>query len=376
MDIRLSFMQQIYCHTNKELPIESIEAVDSVEAFGKLIARRVSLNKVFLVHGKGSYTASGAQNLIASAKVLSDSSVIEFFDFTANPHYQDAVCGKIRIDEQRPDAIIAIGGGSVIDMAKLIRYLAADKSLPLVAIPTTSGTGAESTKFAVCYKDGTKQSVESPDMLPDYVLLEPSLTLNNNAYLTACTGFDALAQAIEAYWNINANEQSDRLALEAIQLIYPNLVHQSNDLTWRTNMMIGANLAGQAINITRTTAPHAMSYTLTSKYGYPHGHAVALSFPFFFEQNIRCSKENYTGSDYDIYHHKMNILLDKLNLTDKDDLFDVMKQYTKQMGLSFDSQKPIDTSIVAQGVNPERAKNNPLRLTEEILTNAAKSIII
>ena len=141
-------------------------------------------------------------------------------------------------------------------------------------------------------------------------------------------------------------------------------------------MMIGANLAGQAINITRTTAPHAMSYTLTSKYGYPHGHAVALSFPFFFEQNIRCSKENYTGSDYDIYHHKMNILLDKLNLTDKDDLFDVMKQYTKQMGLSFDSQKPIDTSIVAQGVNPERAKNNPLRLTEEILTNAAKSIII
>ena len=113
----------------------------------------------------------------------------------------------------------------------------------------------------------------------------PQFTYQNDAYLTACTGFDALAQAIESYWAKGATNESRDYSVRAIGLLWkqlPQLI-QSPTKELRNQVAEGAYWAGRAINISTTTAPHAFSYVFTSKYGYPHGHAVAFTFPFFMK---------------------------------------------------------------------------------------------
>lgn len=360
-------MQTIY---NKKNPQESFSSLISTIKLQKKVKR------VLIIRGRHSFETSGAKELLKPLVENTSLEVKEWADFTSNPKREEVNVGVELKNVYSPELIIAVGGGSVIDMAKLVRFYSADTATPLLAIPTTSGTGAESTKFAVCYVNGVKTSVCDDAILPDYVFLDSSLTLKNSDYLTACTGFDALAQAIEAYWNINATIESDQIALKAIKLLFDNLknVGKINEENRREELMVGANLAGQAINITRTTAPHAMSYTFTSKFGYPHGHAVALTFPAFFELNVNCSRENYLGNDYDTYHAKMLTLLDIMGISQDLDIKTFLYAYIKKLGLSFDSQRPFDNEVVVNGINLERAKNNPHILTKEIINQVVKSI--
>ncbi len=234
------------------------------------------------MRGHRSYEECGASALMEELMRLAQNEYQYFSEFTNNPKIEDVERGVRCVKIFQPDVIIAIGGGSVIDMAKLIRYNA-NLNTRLVAIPTTSGTGAESTQFAVCYIEGEKQSISNPKILPEEAILVPEWTMHNNYYLTACTGFDAFAQAVEALWSIHATEESDLYAQEALALLYRCLAQFATDPQlcmadkhWREEMMIGANLSGQAINIARTTAPHAMSYKLTSEYGYPHGFFIKI----------------------------------------------------------------------------------------------------
>ena len=111
-------------------------------------------------------------------------------------------------------------------MAKLIRYhiyKETDSYIPLVVIPTTAGTGAETTHFSVCYINGEKQSIADSAMLPDYAFVCSELTSHNDAYLTACTGFDAVAQAIESYWSVNSTDESRSYSLKALGLLWKQL---------------------------------------------------------------------------------------------------------------------------------------------------------
>ena len=338
-------------------------------------------NRVLVVRGGVSYVACGAENVINQLQSGSKAEYTFFSDFSANPKYEEAVVGAKLCSDLRPNVIIAIGGGSVIDTAKLMRYYA-KLSIPLVAIPTTAGTGAESTKFAVCYINGSKQSIESPEMLPNVAVLMPELTLSGSKYLSATCAFDAFAQAVEAYWNKSATDESDAFAKEAIVMLYLGLtqyieshgtcIDQGN---WREMMMGGANMAGQAINLTRTTAPHAMSYILTSKYGYSHGHAVALSFPYFAELNILCSRDQYVGFDYKRYHEKMVWLTKCLGLMRQQDIEDTLRKFIKVLELGYREDSEVDATLVAQSINLERAGNNPHKLTAEIIAQAAESIL-
>ena len=258
-----------------------------------------------------------------------------------------------------------------MDMAKLIRHYSC-RNVPLVALPTTAGTGAESTQFAVCYIDGVKHSISDETILPDVAILYPPFTYGNGRYLTSCTGFDALAQAIEAYWNIYATDESDEYALKAIGLIYGLLPKTDLDEEDRADLLLGANLAGRAINITRTTVPHALSYTLTSKYGYPHGHAVALTFPFFVRYYMEGGRDCFKGPEYEHHVKKMEKLSDLLELDGPPDA--VLRDYVSCLGLGFDPQRDFDDEVVARGVNIERAKNSPMVIDSEVLMAAVKSI--
>jgi len=318
--------------------------------------KSIHAKHVFIVHGKGSYRACGAEDVMKA--VCSNVSVSEFADFSVNPKDEEAQKGVQLLLEAKADVIIAIGGGSAMDTSKLIRHYAAEQNyhVPLIAIPTTAGTGAEATHFAVVYKNGVKHSVEADDILPDVAILYPPFTYDNSAYLTACTGFDALAQAIEAYWNPKANDESKQYSVRAIKMIYnqlPECIEHPERVSLRDELLQGAYWAGRAINITKTTAPHAFSYVFTSKYGYPHGHAVALTFPFFIKLN---------GNEE---------LFEMLGFRSANAV-QQMESYISSLGISLKLPASVDVKSALQAVNLQRLANNPVVVTEEITSALAE----
>ena len=322
-----------------------------IEILSSLLRERVT-KQVFLVRGKHSFVSCGAQEVLHKVQDLTGVHFIEYMDFSPNPKDEEAHEGLQRVLEASPDIILAIGGGSVLDIAKLIRHYAAEQgcALPLWAIPTTSGTGAEATHFAVVYREGKKCSVEADDILPDVVLLYPPFTYKNDAYLTACTGFDALAQAIESYWAKGANEESRTYSFRALDLLWkqlPQLVKNPTD-ELRDQVSEGAYWAGRAINISKTTAPHAFSYEFTSHYGYPHGHAVALTFPFFMRLN---------GTE-ELY---------RILGVAPSDAIRKMEEYIMSLGLSLHLSSEVDIPTTLQQVNMQRLGNNPVNVTSDIV---------
>lgn len=337
-------------------------------------------SKILLITGKSSYIESGAARLINEVIDRSKWQVLRYQDFDSNPNVKDLNDGLNQAKSFSPDLFIAIGGGSVIDMGKLIRYFSAlsgdffsknqtqiSAFKPLIAIPSTAGTGSEATHFAVLYDENKeKKSIASQSILPDVAVLASSLTNDLPAYITACSGFDALAQAIEAYWNINATTESDSYAEEAIGIIFPNLVRTVINPTkaLRGEMARGAYLAGKAINITKTTAPHAFSYPFTSHYGYPHGHAVAIVFPYIASLNLGKGK---------IPEKKRKWLLEALG-ADNNNLYRQLANYVGSIGLTV-KDADYDIDLLLSGISLERLSNNPLDIDSEMATEILKHVL-
>jgi len=329
--------------------------------------QKKKIRKVFIVSGRKSFILSGAEALLNSIFEPLNISCHLYNDFSTNPKSEDVSFGIALLHKHNPDCIIAAGGGSVIDMAKLIRYFSSCASsedeklqckpfIPLVAIPTTAGTGSESTHFAVMYKNGVKTSVEHECIRPDFAFIIPELTYSNSPYLTACSGFDAIAQAIEAVWNVNATSQSDEWAKKALGKLLPNIVVavNSQDVYSRAAMSEGSYYAGRAIDITKTTAPHAFSYGLTSEYGYPHGHAVALCF-------VEIMKYNFTHNWPD--NERKNFLLNVLDKGNAETASNYIKGVINDIGLNV---KPMEYSLtqLCTKVNSSRLSNNPCPINE------------
>ena len=371
--------QQVIAHFDSSGRTDSIRTTDNiVESLRNLLS---SYQHVFVVRGERSFEESGAAAFLKEVRQGTDIVYHPFSSFAKNPKKEDAIVGAHELISSHSEAIIAIGGGSAIDTAKLIRHYA-QLSVPLVAVPTTAGTGSESTQFAVCFIDGVKTSVDHPSILPNVAILMPELTMSGSKYLAVTCAFDAFSQAVESYWNIRATDESDEFAKEAITKIFKGLTqfiesHGSciEQRNWREMMMGGANLAGKAINLTRTTAPHAMSYILSSNYNYPHGHAVALTFPYFAKLNILCPEDQYMGRDINRYQEKMVWLTKCLGLVGRQDIEDTSRKVIKALGLGYREDSKVDATLVAQSINLERAGNNPHKLTAEIITQAAESIL-
>ncbi len=359
----------------------------AIDYFEEII-KRLNPSEIFLIRGKKSYELSGASRVISNIVNKTNSKIVEFFDFSENPKIEDLEHGIKILEEHSIDVIVAIGGGSVLDMSKLVRFFTSYQGspidgvfvkkkelIPLIALPTTAGTGSETTKFAVLYKDYAKYSVEHEDILPDYSIVYPQLTYSNPKYLTACSGFDALAQAIEAFWNVNATDESDYFAKKAIHLLWKNLPTAVNypTIEVRGSVAEGAHLAGYAINITKTTAPHAFSYPFTSYYGYPHGHAVALTFPIFFEINCLRLGDLSSKLDNEIYKRKIQFLLKELNIVNID-IKNFFNDYIRTLGLDT-TINGINIKSIFDNVNINRLNNNPIIITEKISMQVLNNLL-
>ena len=224
---------------------------------------------IVLVTGRSSYSACGAEALMSQC--LAGRSVTHLKTVGENARAED-IEAKRRQVPQRIDAFVAVGGGTVIDTAKLLRGLEGELP-PFLAVPTTAGTGAETTRFAVYYNHGKKMSADDVRYLPTDQLLIPEFTAAQTPYQRASTEFDAYAQAVESLWAVGATDESRTVARKAL------------DLMVRGEQMLGSYWAGRAIDISRTTAAHALSYYMTATYGIPHGHAVYMMFPYVCKAN-------------------------------------------------------------------------------------------
>ena len=345
-----------------------ITSKDSTETLGSLISHN-KWDRILLVTGKRSYEISGSKDYIEKECSNIDIQLSRFSDFQNNPNIDDLRKGIVFAEKFVPDAIIAIGGGSVMDMGKLIRffythdgeilsgsYNTNSNKVPLIAVPTTAGTGSEATHFAVLYdEEKEKHSISSPEILPEYVILRPELTYNQSSYLTACAGFDALAQSIEAYWNKNATVESDAYAERAMKLLYDTLpkVVKKPTPELREKMSEGAYWAGRAINITKTTAPHAFSYPFTSHYRIPHGHAVALTFPYIADFNF---SRGY------IPEQRKTALCTLLETSCN--IYTTLKNYILAIGLVMPVNK-YDPNLILRGISLERLANNPANINSD-----------
>ncbi len=218
-----------------------------------------------------------------------------FTGYAPNPTYEQILDGIAAFRAAGCDGVVSVGGGSSIDVATCIRLWAPlpgdgrdprfaelDQqpmtTVPHLAIPTTAGTGSESTHFAVMYLDGRKLSIAQESALPSVAVLDASLLAGLPAYQRASTFLDALCQAVESHWSTRSCDASRSYSSRAIPALMGNArAYLAGDADAARVVMRAANLAGKAINVTTTTAPHALSYKLSSLYHIPHGHAVALT---------------------------------------------------------------------------------------------------
>ena len=220
-------------------------------------------------------------------------STVFFSDFCPNPLYRSVVEGVRLFREAACDAIMAVGGGSAIDVAKCIKlysgrpgngengawltYDGEGKDIPFLAMPTTAGTGSEATRYAVIYYDGKKQSITSDSIIPETVLFDPGPLKTLPLYQKKATMCDALCHAIESFWSINSTEESREYSKVAIRGIMEHMDgYLANSDEGCMGMLAAANIAGKAINIAQTTAGHAMCYKITGLFGCAHGHAAIL----------------------------------------------------------------------------------------------------
>lgn len=358
------------------------------------ILEKSSPKKIFLVTGKKSYFLSGAKNLLS--EFINKYNYFRFYDFETNPKLKDLINGINIFNREKCNIIIGVGGGSVMDIAKSISILATQKGdleefikgeislkerqISSIMIPTTAGTGSESTHFSVIYINKIKYSLAHYSLLPDFVILDPLFTKNLPPYITACTSMDALCQAIESFWSTNSTGESRIYSKQAIELILHNIVNNS-DKASREKMLIASNLAGKAINIAKTTAAHSVSYPITSYFNVPHGHAVALTLPYFIEFNNDISLESLQDSrGVKFVKNRMNELFTMLKVKTaneaKDKLLNIMKEINLEIKLSKLGINKNDIDIIIEnGFNPQRMKNNPRIVDEKDLRNLLGKII-
>ena len=377
-------MKNFYFHNSTKVYFGK----DEVDKVGKL--SKEFGNNVLLVYGKSSIKKTGLYDRIVKLLKAEDINIFELGGIDPNPRIESIREGSDICKKHNIDLVLGVGGGSVIDMAKLISVFAhqsgdienyvlgnkkiSDKKTPLLAIPTTAGSGAEATHFSVLYIDKNKYSVACNALLPNYVYLTSEFSKNAGPYLTACAGIDAFSQAIESVWSVLGNNESVGYALEAISIIWDNLhkaVHQ-NSTGAKKQMAIASNLAGKAINISKTTAPHALSYSFTSYYSIPHGHAVALSLPFFFSYNANvCEQDCIDRRGADNVRKRIDDILKIIDV----ELIDAERTLTafiESLGLKMKIGELVsnfEPRLLIENINIERLKNNPREVTESTISD-------
>ena len=310
--------------------------------------------------------------------------MIGFRDFQSNPLYENVQAGVKLFRDERCDSIIAVGGGSAMDVAKCIKlysnlpgegengsWLSAEyvsNDIPFLAMPTTAGTGSEATRYAVIYYDGKKQSVTSESFIPETVLMDPTTLITLPPYQKKATMCDALCHAIESYWSVNSTDESKVYSREAIRGVIEHMDgYLNNTEEGREGMLRAANTAGKAINITQTTAGHAMCYKITSLFRLAHGHAAILCdrvlFPWMVKNTNKCIDPR--GEEY--LKKTLNEIGVAMGCVDAQTGAERLVEIFNKLELEVPTATSEQYEELKTSVNPVRLKNHPIQLTVETI---------
>ena len=343
-----------------------------------------SFKKILVIAGNKSFYKAGLKNFFLNFK---KKNLEFFFKKKTYPDFDELVEIIQKIKKLSPDLIIASGGGSVLDYAKIANVIDLNDNLKnqikncsyklkkqerkLLAIPTTAGSGAEVTPNAVIYLDGVKFSVEGELIKPDFFFLIPEFINGASNKIKASAGFDAIAQAMESLISRKSNDQSVSFAEKSLDL---SLKYFTDFLSNPNNqntcaMLLAANLSGEAISISKTTAPHAVSYPFTSLFNISHGHAVSLTinkFMIFNYKNIHSSNVKFDIME----RYKILFKKTKSNNINEFDLF--LKNLKKEANLECNFEKlGIDINLslpkILKDINKQRLSNNPILIDNEII---------
>lgn len=315
--------------------------------------------------------------------------VFRFADFQSNPQYESVRQGVVQFQKNRCEAIAAVGGGSAMDIAKCIKlfaFMPTDRSylqqeiipnaIPLLAVPTTAGTGSEATRYAVIYANGQKQSITDDSCIPETVLLDASTLYSLPAYQRKSTMLDALCHGIESYWSIHSTLESEQYSRQAIEMVLANIDgYLSNHPAGNAGMMEAAHLAGKAINITQTTAGHAMCYKLTSLYGLAHGHAAALCvarlWPYMLDHVSECL--DLRGIDH--LQQAFQKIACAMGCSEPKEVTVKLRQLLTRLEIGTPPGRETDLPLLLESVNETRLKNHPVRLNAEAIQLLYRQII-
>ena len=289
--------------------------------------------------------------------------------------------------------MVAVGGGSVLDYAKIANVIESTENLStkiinsnycirkkltkLVAIPTTAGSGAEATTNAVIYINKIKYSVEGNMIKPDYFFLIPELVIKSSKKIKSSAGFDAIAQAVESLISKKSNPQSIKYAKKSLNISLKNYLDYIRRPSFKNTaaMCIAANLSGKAISISKTTAPHAVSYPFSSIFGLSHGHAVSLTLEKFLFFNYKY--QNNSEANFDL-NDRYRTIFNIFKVSNINELCKQIKLIKKQAKLEDDFKKlgiKLDANLnqILDGINILRIQNNPIKIEKkdikEILSN-------
>jgi len=312
-----------------------------------------------------------------------------FSKVTANPDVKECDACAEMLRQLACDFVVALGGGSVMDCAKaaaticltdehIAEYVGTGKAvpqthLPIIAVPTTAGTGSEITSVSVLsdHERGVKAAFSSDGFYPTLAIVDPELTYTVSPYMTACTGFDVICHAIEAYWGIHHQPLCDTLAIKALKLALDNLekaYHNPTDAIARENMALASVTAGLAFAIPKTSAPHACSYPLTNFYHIPHGEACILTMSHFMRFNaFNGAEERVEGLAHLVGFNCADALASELER---------MRQVTDMRmdlrDLHLDSEQ---LERLMQASKHPNLLNNPVPISEQFLRAMYRSMI-
>ena len=358
----------------KEWPnFNSVQIISGPGVF-KTLGQQLHSGKWLLVTTKGT-TQRGLVEQIKKQLTTSHQLFIED-SIKPNPELEHLELLTTHYRNHEIDGLIALGGGSAIDSAKVLSVTLqapVEKSLyeslevmkfqqwnthiPVIAIPTTSGTGAEVTPFATVWDTAKhkKYSVAGTQVYPVVALLDPQLTLSLPREQTLYTGLDATSHALESLWNKSCTSATEAAAWQALDMIatfLPLVLEEPNNVNARHGMQEASCLAGLAISQTRTAVAHSISYPLTSHYNIPHGLACSFTLPYLIEENL----ENFKKNQQSIAKRILTMLLK----------IDVKSEINKYI--------PSDISHLFKAmISPERSNNYKKQINlENIINNSIK----
>lgn len=345
----------------------------------KFFANDRRYKKVLIFAGRNSFIQSGAEEQL-NKFILNFNHEI-FFKENKLPEISELKKFVDKIENFKPEVIVAIGGGAVLDLAKVANCFCKIKDIeaniinsgknlkkkfcPLIAVPTTAGSGAEATSNAVMYIGKSKYSVEGDIIKPDLIIIDPNLGLSTPKFIAASSGFDAISQAIESMLSVKSTEESVIFGELALKLSLKNFENHINKRNFETsyNMSLAALNSGKAISITKTTAPHALSYSFTAFHGIDHGHAVSLTLNEFL-------MFNYKNSDRSVANFNLTDRFVKIfEIFKVNNINDLTKNISKiliNVGLETNFKKlnihEKDFELILDNINLQRLANNPIKV--------------